>query len=300
MRKPPWLKVPLPLSQESLAVRSLLRQKRINTVCASAACPNIGQCWREGAAAFMILGDTCTRRCAFCAVQTGRPEPVDHDEPQRLAEVVQAMRLQHVVITSVDRDDLEDGGAGQFAACIQAVRQRFVDRPSASTITVEVLTPDFRGKVHALETVLDAAPTVFNHNLETVSRLYPYVRPAASYTFSLEVLRRAGEYGVVGGASRHAKKVQTKSGIMLGLGEKLEEVRLLLVDLRTVGVEMLTIGQYLQPSRSHPPAEHFFEPEVFFELKEEALALGFQKVESHPLARSSFHAERLVKHPFVH
>lgn len=289
-RKPDWLKVKAPLSQGYLSVRAMLRQHRIHTVCESAACPNMGQCWQEGAAAFMILGNICTRRCAFCAVQTGRPEPVDPNEPQRLAKVARAMRLNHVVITSVDRDDLEDGGAGHFAECIQAIHQQSVDGRSA--MTVEVLTPDFRGKAHALKTVLHAAPTVFNHNLETVPRLYPIIRPAANYDFSLERLRQAGEHRERMGT--HAVRMQTKSGIMLGLGEELEEVRRLLEDLRGAGVERLTIGQYLQPTRHHHPVVRFVTPETFVALKKEALALGFRRVESHPLARSSFHANALT------
>lgn len=295
MRKPPWLKVKAPTSQEYLAVHALLQKQRIHTVCQSAACPNRGQCWQEGAAAFMILGTLCTRRCTFCAVPTGQPEPVDPDEPQRLAETVRAMRLRHVVITSVNRDDLEDGGAGQFAACLHAIRQHASREKSA--VTVEVLTPDFLGKAHALEKVLDAAPTVFNHNLETVPRLYPNVRPAANYVYSLDLLRRASAYGNPPHLSSHHTSRQIKSGIMLGLGEKREEVRQLLMDLRDANVALVTIGQYLQPSRSHHPVVRFVTPEEFAAWKEEALALGFQKVESHPLARSSFHAERLMDQP---
>lgn len=291
VRKPPWLKVTAPFSQGYMSMRSMLKKQQMNTVCESAACPNRGHCWQEGAAAFMILGNICTRRCAFCAVQTGQPKPVDPNEPQRLAKTAQAIGLRHVVITSVDRDDLTDGGAGQFAACLHAIRQGSVDGQPA--MTVEVLTPDFRGKGNALQTVLHAAPTVFNHNLETVPRLYPTIRPAASYDHSLKILRQAGEYKKL--TPSRAMNIQTKSGIMLGLGEDLAEVRLLLMDLRSVGVELLTIGQYLQPSRSHHPVVRFVAPETFLELKKEALALGFQRVESHPLARSSFHAEKLIQ-----
>ena len=245
MRKPVWLKVSAPRSSAYLAVHGLLERQRLHSVCASAVCPNRGQCWEEGTAAFLILGGVCTRRCAFCAVPTGRPEPVDGDEPRRLAATVQAMGLRHVVITSVDRDDLADGGAAHFAACIQAIRAGVED--GRVTPTVEVLTPDFRGKEGAVQTVLQAAPTVFNHNMETVARLYPSIRPAAHYGVSLEVLRQAGAYRAGG------MGLPTKSGIMLGLGETQAEVAELLADLRGVGVALLTIGQYLQPSRLHHP-----------------------------------------------
>lgn len=289
-RKPPWLKVALGRSQGYWATRSLLQKNRLNTVCESAACPNIGQCWQEGTATFMILGDVCTRRCAFCAVPTGRPEVVDSDEPQRLAQTALAMNLHHVVITSVDRDDLEDGGAGQFAACIHAIRHHCTDQ--YAPITIEVLTPDFRGKANALEQVFRAAPTVFNHNLETVPRLYSTVRPASSYPYSLALLHQAAQYNH---DQPTAEKMHIKSGIMLGLGEEQAEIDQLLIDLRKAGVTLLTMGQYLQPSRNHHPVQRFLHPEEFADLKKTALALGFQRVESHPLARSSFHAEQLIQ-----
>ncbi len=289
-RKPLWLKGEAPRSPEYLALHGLLRQQRLNTVCASAICPNRGRCWEEGTAAFMILGGICTRRCPFCAVPTGRPEPVDPDEPRRLAAAVRTLGLRHVVITSVDRDDLADGGAGLFAACIQAIREE----EGTAAVTVEVLTPDFRGKAGALQTVLAAAPTVFNHNMETVSRLYPVIRPAACYAVSLEVLRQAGFYRAACAGLEGCGGMRTKSGIMLGLGESRAEVMDLLVDLRGVGVELLTIGQYLQPSRLHYPVDRFLAPEEFDAWRLEALALGFLGVESHPLARSSFHARQLL------
>lgn len=294
LRKPAWLKVDAPRSSAYLAVHGLLQRQGLNTVCASAVCPNRGQCWESGTAAFMILGGVCTRRCGFCAVPTGRPDPIDPDEPRRLAVAAKEMGLRHVVITSVDRDDLEDGGAGHFVACIEALRAGMGD--GAESMTVEVLTPDFRGKAGALERVLAAGPTVFNHNMETVERLYPAIRPGADYLSSLDVLRRAGAYqadqrvgDVAGGV-----KYRTKSGIMLGLGESREEVFRLLVDLRGVGVALLTIGQYLQPSRLHHPVTRYCAPEEFAEWKSEALRLGFIGVESHPLARSSFHARQLL------
>ncbi|MEO5362941.1 MAG: lipoyl synthase [Magnetococcus sp. DMHC-8] len=288
MRKPVWLKAGDFRSPGYLAVQGLMDRQRLHTVCASAVCPNRGRCWEEGTAAFMILGDICTRRCAFCAVLTGRPGPVDRDEPMRLAVAVRAMGLRHVVITSVDRDDLADGGAEQFAACIRAVRG---GEPGGGGTTVEVLTPDFRGKEGALQVVLAAEPTVFNHNVETVARLYPEIRPAACYDRSLSVLAWAGQERARRGGEG---ALLTKSGIMLGLGETDAEVREVLRDLRAVGVALLTMGQYLQPSRQHHPVARFLAPEVFAEWRREALAMGFVGVESHPLARSSFHARQLM------
>ena len=279
--KPRWLKVKAPFSSTLLEVRETLRRNRLHTVCESASCPNLGQCWHEGTATFMILGDICTRACAFCDVTTGRPGPIDPQEPERLARAVAEMRLRHVVITSVDRDDLSDGGAGQFAACVAALR-RLTPTPS-----VEVLTPDFRGKAEALAQVLDARPTVFNHNVETVPRLYQQVRPAADYRFSLALLSQAG-------ADKPPTTV-TKSGIMLGLGESEPEVLAVLADLRTAGVALLTIGQYLRPSLKHHPVIRYWTPEAFEILKHRALSMGFKKVASHPLARSSFHAEALLQ-----
>ena len=284
VRKPPWLKVKAPLSQGYLSLRAMMRRQNMNTVCESAACPNMDHCWQAGEAAFMILGNVCTRRCAFCAVETGQPALLDPEEPQRLAQTAQAMGLHHVVITSVNRDDLPDGGAGHFAASIHAIHT--LSHGEKPAMTIEVLTPDFRGKNNALQTVLQARPTVFNHNLETVSRLYPTIRPAAKYGYSLQILRQVGEY---------PGTIQTKSGIMLGLGEKLAEVRQVLQDLREAGVMLLTMGQYLQPSRNHHPVVEYVQPDQFAMLKQEALQMGFLGVESHPLARSSFHAQQVMQ-----
>ncbi|GAB0057546.1 Lipoyl synthase [Candidatus Magnetaquicoccaceae bacterium FCR-1] len=277
--KPRWLKVLAPGSEGYRRMRALTGTLRLETVCQSARCPNIGDCWQAGSAAFMILGVLCTRSCGFCDVKTGRPAPPDPDEPRRLAEAVTALALRHAVITSVTRDDLEDGGAGQFVACVEAIRAR-----SPGT-TVELLIPDFRGAPIPLEAVLNACPEVLNHNVETVPRLYPRVRPAASYAGSLQLLARAAS---------HAGAGRVKSGIMLGLGEEEAEIEAVLVDLRRVGVDLLTIGQYLAPSRDHLPVVRYWEPEVFEGWRKRALEMGFAAVESHPLARSSMHAERLL------
>ena len=275
--KPRWLKVKAPTSAEYLDIRRIVRKHSLNTVCESASCPNVGQCWHEGAAAFMILGNICTRRCTFCDVATGRPDPVDLQEPERLASAVKVMGLNHVVITSVDRDDLRDGGASHFVNCIKALRS-LKTKP-----TIEVLTPDFRDKIGALQQVLTIRPEVFNHNVETIPRLYSTVRPAANYQYSLEVLHQAAKEG--GG-------IVPKSGLMLGLGENLSEVLQVLTDLRRVGVLYLTLGQYLRPSLDHRPVERYWSPEEFEDLRQKGLDMGFKRVESHPLARSSFHAEK--------
>lgn len=275
--KPRWLKVKAPTSSGYQSVRKVVQKHGLHTVCESAACPNVGQCWHEGAAAFMILGDICTRSCGFCAVTTGRPAEVDHAEVDRLAAAVTVMGLTHVVITSVDRDDLEDGGADHFVNCIKALRSL------ESKPTIEVLTPDFRNKKGAVQKVLAARPEVFNHNIETVSRLYSTIRPAASYQYSLELLRLGAGVG---------DGVVCKSGLMLGLGETPGEVMEVLADLRRVGVEYLTIGQYLRPSLRHHPVDRYWSPEEFVELEKSALSMGFARVESHPLARSSFHAAK--------
>ncbi len=277
LRKPPWIRVRAPTSARHAEVRRLMRAKALHTVCEEAACPNIGECWHERHATFMILGDVCTRACAFCNVRTGKPGPVDPEEPVRLAEAVVAMELEHVVITSVDRDDLPDGGAGQFARCIEEIRRR---RPGA---TVEVLTPDFRNKPGALETVIAAGPDVFNHNLETVPRLYRRIRPSARYFHSLWILRRAKEL---------APGLFTKSGIMVGLGEAREEVLQVMDDLRAAEVDFLTIGQYLQPTRRHHPVVRYVEPAEFEDYARIARAKGFLMVAASPLTRSSYHAGR--------
>lgn len=281
--KPRWLKVRAPLSPDYLKVRAVLKQHALHTVCESASCPNLGQCWHEGSAAFMILGDVCTRRCTFCAVTTGRPAPIDAHEPERLAQAAKVMGLRHVVITSVSRDDLADGGAAQFVACIESLRRIM------PTITVEVLTPDFLGKPDGLSGILAARPQVFNHNVETVPRLYSAVRPAANYLYSLDVLARA--------AAKSEATMAIKSGMMLGLGEDRAEVLEVLADLRHAGVELLTIGQYLRPGLQHHPVVRYWHPDEFAALGEDARRLGFRRVACHPLARSSFHAEHLVHMP---
>ncbi|MBF0272949.1 MAG: lipoyl synthase [Magnetococcales bacterium] len=281
--KPRWLKVRAPGSPEYRRLQALTRRLRLETVCQSARCPNIGDCWHAGSAAFMILGALCTRSCGFCDVPAGRPAPPDPDEPRRLAEAVTALDLRHVVITSVTRDDLTDGGAGHFAACVAAIREQAIQHATR----IELLIPDFRGAEEPLRQVLRAAPEVLNHNVETVPRLYPTVRPAASYQGSLQLLSRA--------AAHDGAPMRIKSGIMLGLGEKEPEVLAVLNDLKNAGVDTLTIGQYLAPSRDHLPVVRYWTPEAFQSLGEQALAMGFANVESHPLARSSFHAERVFE-----
>ncbi len=276
-RFPPWLRKRLPPEGELRPVRELLRDLALNTVCQSAHCPNLCECFAQGTATFMILGRTCTRSCGFCAVERGAGEPLDADEPRRVAEAAARLRLRHVVVTSVTRDDLPDGGSEQFAATIAAVR-------AACKATIEVLTPDFLGREDCLRRVLAAGPDVFNHNVETVPRLYPVVRPQASYERSLAVLRRGGECG---GAL-------TKSGVMVGLGESHDEVVAVMRDLRGVGCEALTIGQYLRPSPAHLAVERFVPPEEFEAYREEAEALGFVAVAAGPFVRSSYHAEALL------
>jgi len=277
-RKPAWIKVRAPTGPEVRRVKSLLRAHALNTVCEEASCPNLGECFSHGTATFMIMGRLCTRRCPFCDVAHGRPDALDEDEPRQLAEAVAELALRYVVITSVDRDDLRDGGAGHFARCIEAVR-------TASPATrIEVLVPDFRGRMErALAPLAATPPDVFNHNLETVPRLYRRARPGADYRWSLELLRRFGE-AVPG--------VPTKSGLMLGLGEERDEVLAVLRDLREHGCDMLTLGQYLAPSRHHLPVERYWTPQEFEALGAEARALGFTAVASGPLVRSSYHADR--------
>ena len=276
-RKPEWIRVRAPNSPEYAETKRLMRQYGLATVCEEAACPNIGECWKQKHATFMIMGDTCTRACAFCNVATGKPGPVDPLEPERLARSVGELGLKHVVITSVDRDDLADGGAGQFVRCIERIRSL------SSGTTIEVLTPDFRGKDGAAEQVFEAAPDVFNHNLETVPRLYPGIRQGARYYLSLKLLDKAKE----------ANPAQfTKSGIMVGLGEERAEVLAVMDDLRAAGVDFLTIGQYLQPTPKHAGVARFVPPDEFAEFKQVALAKGFLMVASTPLTRSSYHADR--------
>ena len=276
-RKPKWIRVKAPTSQAYGEVVKMMRSKQMHTVCEEADCPNIGECWQRRHAAFMILGDTCTRACAFCNVKTGRPGAVDPTEPAHVAESVVQMGAKHIVVTSVDRDDLADGGAGQFADVIAAVRKASPDT------TIEVLTPDFRDKPGALERVVAARPDVFNHNLETVPRLYPSIRPGARYFQSLSILRDA---------KRIDPTIFTKSGLMVGLGETRSEILQVMDDLRIAEVDFLTIGQYLQPTLKHAAVAEYVTPEQFEEYKTIALAKGFLLVAASPMTRSSYHADR--------
>lgn len=283
--RPEWLRIKLATPEEYHKVRGLVTRLKLNTVCEEARCPNIYECWGEhGTATFMILGDVCTRRCGFCAVTSGRPAPgVDADEPEHLAEAVATMRLRHAVITSVDRDDLPDGGAAHWAAVIRAVHRRVPE------CGVEVLTPDFRGVPQALDVVLGAAPEIFSHNVETVPRLYRSARPGSRYDHSLALLAEASrrrDAGAFGG--------RVKTGIMLGLGERPEEVEATLRDIRAAGVEVMTLGQYLQPSREHLPVDRYVHPDEFAHYREVALGLGFAHCEAGPLVRSSYHAHEQV------
>ena len=273
--KPEWLKVRAPGSENYLRLRGIMRSLKLNTVCEDAHCPNIGECWHHGTATFMILGDICTRACAYCAVAHGKPTELDLDEPRRVAEAVQAMQLKYAVVTSVDRDDQGDGGAGIFAETIREIR-----RLTPAT-RVEVLIPDFKGERGPLQTVLDARPDVLNHNTETVPRLYRMARSGGKYKRTLELLERSRAY---------APAIPTKTGLMVGLGEEIDELRQVFVDLRRVGVSILTIGQYLRPSPSHAAMTRYYHPDEFLILKREALALGFVHVEAGPLVRSSYHA----------
>jgi lipoic acid synthetase len=274
-RKPPWLRIRLKNSPDFDRTRELMRRQRLNTVCEEAACPNIGECWSLRHATVMILGSVCTRACAFCNVATGSGDPVDPEEPRHLAEAVAELGLAHVVVTSVDRDDLADGGAGQFVACIGALRE------GCSDTTIEVLTPDFRRKQGAVEAVTDARPDVYNHNLETVPRLYRGIRPGASYEHSLELLGRV---------KGRVPALFTKSGIMVGLGEREDEVLALMDDLRAVDVDFLTVGQYLQPTPRHVAIGRYVEPAEFERYAEAAREKGFLLVSATPFTRSSYHA----------
>jgi len=274
-RKPPWIRVKAPGSPVYRETRAIVRENNLHTVCEEAACPNIGECWSKKHATMMIMGDTCTRACAFCNVRTGLPGPLDPQEPDHVGQAVAMLGLEHVVITSVDRDDLNDGGAAHFAAVIGATRGR------APATTIEVLTPDFLRKDVALEIVVTAKPDVFNHNLETVPSLYRTIRPGARYFHSLRLLQRAKELD---------SELFTKSGIMVGLGESRDEVLQVMDDLRSADVDFLTIGQYLQPTRKHAAVERFVTPEQFEDFKQAAYAKGFGLVASSPLTRSSYHA----------
>jgi lipoyl synthase len=278
-RKPPWLKVKAPGGPTYRHIERLMRSKALHTVCEEANCPNIGECWERGTATFMILGDVCTRRCGFCNVKSGVPDLVDRAEPLRVAHAVRQMGLRHCVVTSVDRDDLPDGGAGAFAATIRAIRAR------APECAVEVLTPDFRGQEMPLARVIDARPDVFNHNVETVPRLYPRARRGSDFRRSCRVLLNA---------KRMDPGVVTKSGRMVGLGESMEEMLEAFAALREHEVEVLTVGQYLRPSERHLPVVRYWTPEEFAHMEREAYALGFESVASGPLVRSSYHADEQV------
>lgn len=274
-RRPEWLKVRLPSGETYSEINRLLKSSRLNTVCKEANCPNIGECFNQRTATFLILGDVCTRGCRFCNVTKGLTNPVDYEEPERVAQAVKEMGLRHVVVTSVTRDDLHDGGAGVYVQTISMIRKH---NPES---TVEVLIPDFKGSIESLNAVLNESPDILNHNIETVPRLYKVVRPGAIYEQSLYLLE-------------HVKKVRqdilTKSGIMLGLGEELKEVLEVMADLREAGCEILTIGQYLSPGKRHLPVERYYHPDEFDELKKKGLELGFSHIESGPLVRSSYHA----------
>lgn len=276
-RKPKWIRAKAPTGPNVLRIKNLLRQHNLHTVCEEASCPNLGECFSHGTATFMIMGEICTRRCPFCDVAHGRPDPLDPNEPEHLAQTIKILDLKYVVITSVDRDDLRDGGAEHFVRCIQAVRQH------SPQTTIEVLVPDFRGRMDvALGIMEQAPPDVFNHNLETVPRLYKQARPGADYHWSLELLKRFKAL---------YPQVPTKSGLMLGLGEHNDEILSVMQDLRAHNVEMLTLGQYLQPSIHHLPVSRYVTPDEFEQFATAAKAMGFTNVASGPLVRSSYHAD---------
>ncbi|MCW8944923.1 MAG: lipoyl synthase [Sedimenticola sp.] len=276
-RKPDWIRVKMPTGERVNEIKKILRQSKLSSVCEEAACPNLGECFSHGTATFMIMGDICTRRCPFCDVAHGKPLPLDQSEPKELADAVKAMRLRYVVITSVDRDDLRDGGAGHFIACIEAVREI---NPETQ---IEILVPDFRGRISVAVDLFDQIqPDVFNHNLETIPRLYRQARPGADYQGSLDLLAQFKQ--------RHPQVI-TKSGLMLGLGETNEEVLAVMQDLRDHNVNMLTLGQYLQPSRDHLPVDRFVTPEEFDQLRQQGEDMGFSNVASGPMVRSSYHAD---------
>lgn len=276
LKKPDWIRVKAPQSQGYMDTHALMRKNKLHTVCEEAACPNIGECWSKGHATVMILGDTCTRACAFCNVKTGQPNQLDPHEPENLAMAVSKLGLKHVVITSVDRDDLTDGGAQHFARCIEYIRT------TAPTTTIEVLTPDFLRKEGAIETVVHARPDVYNHNIETVPRLYKTIRPGARYFHSLHLLKTVKETD---------PSIFTKSGLMVGLGESKDEVLQVMDDLRAAEVDFITIGQYLQPTPRHAPIDRYVTPEEFEYYKRVAYTKGFLMVSSSPLTRSSYHAD---------
>ncbi|MHB8405593.1 MAG: lipoyl synthase [Gammaproteobacteria bacterium] len=278
LRKPPWIRVRSWATPEVARLKRILRDNHLHTVCEEASCPNIGECFGKGTATFMIMGDICTRRCTFCNVAHGRPGELDADEPLNLARTIKAMALRYVVVTSVDRDDLRDGGAGHFAACIRAIREL------SPETKIEVLVPDFRGRMDVALTLMnETPPDIFNHNLETVPRLYREVRPGSDYHHSLKLLKRFKEM---------QPAMLTKSGIMLGLGEEITEIFEVMKDLRTHDVDMLTVGQYLQPGKFHHPVMRYVTPEEFKEIEIEGYTLGFQHVASGALVRSSYHADQ--------
>ena len=280
--RPQWLRITLRTDEPFQQLRSMVSELRLNTVCQEARCPNIYECWNAGTATFMILGDTCTRYCGFCNVHSGKPKPgVDRDEPAHVAEAVARLALKHAVITSVDRDDLPDGGARHFADVIHAIRER------TPTCAVEVLTPDFKKKAGALDVVLDAAPAVFAHNVETVPRLYKTVRPGSSYEGSVGLLAEA-----VKRRDRERSFLRVKTSIIAGMGERDDEILDVMRDLRGVGVDVVTLGQYLQPTKEHLPVARWVHPDTFKAYHDEGIAMGFLHVESGPLVRSSYHAER--------
>ncbi|MGB4498196.1 MAG: lipoyl synthase [Methylococcaceae bacterium] len=281
LRKPEWIRIKLPSGQETAKIKQLLRESQLHTVCEEAACPNLAECFKHGTATFMIMGDLCTRRCPFCDVAHGKPKPLDENEPRQLAEAVQKMALKYVVITSVNRDDLRDGGAGHFANCIREIR---LQTPNTK---IEILVPDFRGRIEKAVEILTAQPCdVFNHNMETVPRLYTKARPGADYQGSLELFRQFHEA---------IPDIPTKSGLMLGIGETEDEVVEVMRDLLAVGCSMLTLGQYLQPSKDHLAVEEYVTPAQFDRYAEIAKSLGFKQVASAPLVRSSYHADLQAK-----
>ncbi len=276
-RLPPWFKVRLQQGPDYRDIRQVVDRLGLHTICEEARCPNIWECWNNRTATFLILGDICTRRCHYCSVTTGKPLPVDHEEPSRVAQAVQAMRLKHAVVTSVNRDELDDGGAAVFAETIRQIRSL------NPVCTVEVLIPDFEGNESALQTVAAERPEILNHNIETVERLFPDIRPQGKYRRSIDLLERAKHMGMT-----------TKSGLIVGMGETESEIRQVMRDLRSVGCDIMTIGQYLQPTRDHLTVSRFYHPDEFVAFKTEALTLGFSHVESSPLARSSYHAAEHV------
>ncbi len=276
-RLPPWFKVRMQTGPDYLELRQLAQELKLHTICEEARCPNIWECWNARTATFLILGDICTRRCHYCSVSTGRPHPADREEPMRVAQAVRALGLKHAVVTSVNRDELPDGGASVFTETIRCIRKL------SPGCTIEVLVPDFEGNEDALNTVCGERPEILNHNIETVQRLFPSIRPQGKYDRSLTLLRRAKAFGRT-----------TKSGLIVGMGETMEEIRAVMRDLRAAGCDIMTIGQYLRPSKAHLPVVRFYDPVEFAALKKEGLAMGFTHVESGPLVRSSYHAAQQV------